>query len=632
MKLRSEKKSRFPLFRETWILSIAFLLLSGLLCAPPPLAAQTPALTVTIISPNENETFYSSASTLLYSIQIKGWVATQHPEPSLVRVRLDILRDGIVTGNATTRLDSTGAFLFDVTVDPTAQRGEFTIAEVENGCENCHYLADLALPSGKIVLRVTATEPAGRQATAERRIIVDRSTFTSVPVRIVRAEQPNQPLANVPVSGATRLYLWRTRHATSLTNAAGEARVQVEVLSQSPTRYVFRVEPSIVDGALLASVEPITATLAPGAKTIAPITLRVASRVGEIAGKTSVAIKPVAVRAIRLSDGASFTTQTTAAGTFAFTNLPIAQYLILADDRALVEQGFASAPQTIDLTMSPATTMTLPLVATSRRHIVSGTVRDAQAGTLPFAWVALEHAGITRGNAPNANDFWLSDTPRDTFTLVASAPGYYHQAQVVDSATSANFALIRRPETQSVAWGNREIIVPPESSVRVEKQTIALDYGWLWGSGDGSALTIRVADVTIALPAGKFAIEYFPDRNVAWFYLIEGTATVRAGRTETTMRSGQMLAFADSARLTTVPLDAFVVVALRPANVSPIAPIWEPSLDARFRDQLAHMGISAAQVTTFVTYFVIVSVLVLTPLWFIIWWWRQRKNKYTIGE
>ncbi|MBI5650042.1 MAG: carboxypeptidase regulatory-like domain-containing protein [Chloroflexi bacterium] len=619
----NEKKTRFLPFGEIWFLVIV---LSILVCAPNPVVAQTAALTVTIITPNENETFYSSSSTLLYSIAIKGWVATQHPEPSLVRVRIDILRDGIVTGSATTRLDSTSAFLFDVTVDPTAPRGEFTIAEVENGCENCHHLADLALPSGKIVLRVTAIEPSGRQATAERRIIVDCSTYTNVPVRVVRAEQLEQSIANVPVSGAARLYMWRTRHQTSLTNDAGETFVHVEMLSHSPTRYVFRVEPSVVDGKLIQSIEPITVTLVPGASLSAPITLRVSSRAGEIIGTTNVAIKPIAVRAIRLTDGASYATQTTATSTFAFENLPIAQYLILADERALAEQGFASTPQTIDLAASPTTTMTLPLVATARGNIISGTVRDAKGARLPFAWIALEHAEITRGAAPHTGEFWLSDAPQRNakFTLVASAPGYYHQAQVVDGTTTANFALTRRPETRSIVWGSGEIIAPPESQVRVEPQNIALEYGWLWGSGDG-ALTLRVADTTISLPAGKFAVEYFPDRDVAWFYLIEGAATVRA-KNETTLRAGEMLALAN-ARLTPAPLNANVIAALHPTNISPLAPTWEPSLDARARDQLAQMGISVAQATTFVTYSIIVLILILSPLSAGIWWWRQRRAR-----
>ncbi len=605
-------------WREMKLRALFVLVILGLLAfVPIQVNAQASPLTIGVTSPSENETFYSSPSTLQYSIQIKGWVKTTHPEPSLVRVRLDILRDNVVTANTTTRLNEDGSFAFDVTVDPDAPRGEFTIAEIENGCENCHYQANLALPRGKIILRVTAIEPSGRQATADRRIIVDRSTYNTVPVRVVRADQPNEPVANVPVSSVTRLYFWRARHHAGVTNANGEARVQVETLSQAPTRYLFRVEPTIVDGVLFESVAPVTVTF-PSSVT-APITLRVTSRHGEIAGNLDNANQPVVLRAIYLPTGASFKTQSTTSGAFRFASLPIGAYLVLPAMRG--------KPQTIDLTQTYSATMKLALNANAHGNTLSGLVRDAQSAALPFAWVALDKVGVTQRNAPDSGAYSIGDL-RESLTTVASAPGYFNQAQVVDLSANrvANFALTRRPETQSIAWGDGEVVVPPESQVRADKQNVALDYGWLWGNSNAAhPLTIRVADATITLSAGKFAIEYFPDRNVAWFYLSEGVATVRANN-EIALRAGEMVTLMN-ARLTPVPLDSFVVTALNPVNGSPIIPTWEPTLDARARDQLAQMGVSIAQVTTFVTYFVIVLVLGLSPLAAILWWWRRRSLK-----
>ena len=43
------------------------------------------------------------------------------------------------------------------------------------------------------------------------------------------------------------------------------AQVRVEALSQAPTHYVLRVEPTVVDGVLFESVAPVSVTVPPGA-------------------------------------------------------------------------------------------------------------------------------------------------------------------------------------------------------------------------------------------------------------------------------------------------------------------------------------------------------------------------------
>ncbi|MBI5650041.1 MAG: carboxypeptidase regulatory-like domain-containing protein [Chloroflexi bacterium] len=601
-----------------------FLILGLLMSASQSVHAQSAAPVVTITTPLENETFYAGPYSLVYSIDVAGWVATNNPEPTLVRVQLDVLSGNRIAQTATMRLRADGSFSFGMAINPDAPAGEFS--PDQRNCDACHYLANVVLPRGKVTLRITALEPNGNQAIAERHIIVDRSGFATVPIQVVRADNPQQPVPEIPVNGSTRIYMWRTRHYAGVTDPNGRTQLRVETLSQAPTHYVVRVEPSVVNGVLFESIEPITVTLAPGATAHAPITLRVQSRVGEITGKINPAIKPITVRAIRLTDGASYATQTTPSGAFTFANIAIAPYLIIADARALAEQGFASTPQTIDLATAPSSSITLPLVATSRGNAVSGILRDARGAPLPFAWVAIDQAGIAQSNTPASGAYSLDDVPRETFTLVASAPGYYHQAQVVDGTANqvAHFALTRRPETQTIAWGSGEIIAPPESQVRVNAHTIALDYGWLWGSGDTPPVTIRVADATITLPAGKFALEFLPERP-AWLYVMEGVATVRSSRGDATVRGGEMLMLSNSTYA--VPHDAFVIAALHPTDRSPIALTWEPTLEARARDQLAQMGINVAQVTTFVTYFAIVFVLILTPLWLMLWWWRQNKNK-----
>lgn len=185
------------------------LALGMLASAIHPVAAQTNRLTVTITTPLEDETFYAGAYSLVYSIDIAGSVVTSNPEPTLVRVRLDILRGTEIVNTLTTRLRDDGAFAFAVTVNPDSPAGQYM--PDQRNCDTGHYVASVSLPNGPVTLRVTAIEPNGQQAIAERKIVVAGSGYATVPGQVVRADHPEQAVPNIPVSGATRMYLWSGR-------------------------------------------------------------------------------------------------------------------------------------------------------------------------------------------------------------------------------------------------------------------------------------------------------------------------------------------------------------------------------------------------------------------------------------
>jgi hypothetical protein len=358
----------------------------------------------------------------------------------------------------------------------------------------------------------------------------------------------------------------------------------------------------------------------------------VASYTGEISGTLSVPLQAIPIRAVSTSDGASYSTQTIVGGKFAFANLPISEYRVLADERTLAQSGYEGSFQTIDLAPKYSASTTIPLVPTTRGVNLQGTINDERGALLPFGWVTIERAGLSEAIAPDSGAYALYDLPRQAVTLVASAPGHYSEARAIDlsSTEPASFMLTRRHETGKVAWGRGEVVIPPESSARDVDQSIVLEYGWLWGSGDSRPLAIRLPEMTITIPSGAFAIAYFPDRG-SWLYLTQGEAEVRSTRRDgvVAVHAGEMLALSNVARLKVVRLDPVVISVLDVNNTSPVAPVWEQNPSARLRDALAQAGINLAQVATFATYLFVVGALILAPLWVIIMIVRQRRRNNT---
>jgi hypothetical protein len=68
-----------------------------------------------------------------------------------------------------------------------------------------------------------------------------------------------------------------------------------------------------------------------------------------------------------------------------------------------------------------------------------------------------------------------------------------------------------------------------------------------------------------------------------------------------------------------------VISALHPETPIPVTPNWEPSLSARFRDQMARLGIGSAQVVTFVTYIIVSLGVLIIPLAGLYFWTTSRK-------
>ncbi|MEZ4641566.1 MAG: carboxypeptidase-like regulatory domain-containing protein [Chloroflexota bacterium] len=611
--------------RILWLVCLLTAVINGRIL---PTAAQDDPFAIHLEWPNEGETFYAGPTSLLYSIPIKGWVDAAGHDPAAITLYLDIVQGDAVVDELTGLVQPDGTFELIVTVNPDGSDGKFPAEHLTCGYY-CHLPGNLNLPGGPITVRVTAVTPDNEQAQTERHITVDRSVYTAVPITVLLADNLEQPVAGVKVNASTWLYMWRSRSFSGASDAQGQALIRTEALTAAPTAYTFRVEPTVVDGILYEGVTTADLTLAPGETAVStPLTLTVKAHIGQIAGTISGANTPAAlpIWAIRLPSGESYQTVTDK-DAFAFVPLPIDQYLLAVDNAALAAGGLSGESQAVDLFAAYEATAQISLVATSGL-VLNGRIQSASGSPIPFAWVTPEQVGATRAVLPDSGTYTLAELPQKSISLVANAPGYYSQAKRVDLTSGAvpdvEITLTAQPGTRSVTWGSGSVIVPAESLVDLTATKIVLENGWLWGQGDSAQpIIISTPTAEISLSSGEFALEYLPGKR-AWLYLVNGRAAVRTSDTTLLLQSGQMVNLFNDAGLQAVPLQAVVISALHADQSSPLSLIWEPTLRARVRDQLARVGINTAQVITFITYFLVLSSLFIIPFVGLYWWWKSK--------
>jgi sugar lactone lactonase YvrE len=580
---------------------------------------------ILIFQPGNGEHFYTQGKTLNTAVVV-GKVYSPETAFNDIIVELSIWADSNQITTVTTKPEPSGHFSFSFNLAGLGNLPN-TDAPQEYKCLECHYEAPHGLlPASEIRLVVIATTSESPQARDERLIVISRSGTVTIPIEVL--SENGQPVQGATIQAETRLYEWRERIFQISSDAQGNAILQVEALSQVPTTYQISVPPVVVNGIRYESVEPVEVTLPPGASSASPVTLRVRATQGQLSGQlTPPLARPVSVSAIHLPDGASQWTQSAAQGDFIFPDLPIGRYLITSDPAALAALGLSLPPQEVDLSQKPHASVDLPLVPLPGASL-SGSIRQPDGRPLPFAYVSLEGLTASRPVLPASGRFSLAGLSSGVHTLLVSAPGFYSQAQVVDTANPQplDLTLVMRPETRLLAWGAGQVVAPPETRLVEDGLQLALERGWLWGEGGESRpLTIRLGQTEIMLAEGKFAVENLPGQ-AAWFYLFAGQATIRWGEAgePIPVEKGQMVALADGFRPVPVPYDPVVVAALHPEGELPIVQTWQPSLQALVRDRLALAGITAAQVVTFITYLMVFIAIVAAPFAGIYWWRRSR--------
>lgn len=595
--------------------------------------AESNVLHIGLIFPSEGESLYAGPTSLLYSVPIRGWVESSSFPPQEIDIEARIIQGEQLLTTKRIRPDQTGFFQIQATVNPDAEIENFPLEHRTCGPE-CHYLTDFGLPAGKVILEIVAVDPGGNQASIQRNIAIDRSGYALVPIQVVVEDDVGESLANIPIQASTRLYMWRTRYATGITGETGHAVLKVEALSLAPTHYVFRVEPTIVDGVLYETIAPVDVSLPPGATSASPIALKVRARRGQVTGRLvspgGMPATPPEIWAIHLPEGTAQTISTTPQGSFFINNLPLGQYLFTADPESLISQGYVIQDKTVDLTTSLDETILLRLALLSGRTW-RGTVKEKDGGSLPFVWITLEKTGASTRVQPDGRFAFYDLSPRSV-AVVVNAPGYFSQARRVDFASepeSLEFELTRRSETVSVPWGDGEVVIPPETVSRIDEGEIRLDLGWIWGYSQlPQPLIIWVDHRMISPTSGKFALERDSLTAQTWLYVFDGDVNVLqlGNAAPVKVHAGQMVALIKNEQLVPIPLIPVVFSALHANQAIPLTPTWEPTLSAQVRDRFAQIGISTAQTVTFITYGLILISIVVFPLAGIYSWLKGRNK------
>lgn len=619
------------------IVRIALIIFILLAINTRPVLAQDSGLVIGLISPNEGETFYAGPTSMLYNIPIQGWIKSTAYAPEEITVELSIKQNNnIITRTAITP-NVDGVFTQYATVNADSYIEEF-MAEKRGCAIVCHYNTSFQLPSGPMVLEVIAVDPAGKQIMVERNIIVDRSGYASIPVKLelTGMDSNHIPLEDIRVSGSTRLYLWRTRHATATTNSQGQAEVRVEALAEAPTRYIFQVEPTLVNGVLYSGIDPVEIILPAGATSTAQVSLPVKVQTGRINGRikgvSESQIPAIQVLAVHLIDGVFFSAQVNSQGYFIFNDIPISEYLIIPYLDPQSAKRFTPETAMIDLTESINASVELALTPLNG-YTLEGIVHDENGQLLPFAWITNKELSYSQSIWVDSSNFaWHGLLPK-TMTFIVNAPGYYSQAHAVDLSSDLtqpiDFILIRRPDTRSIPWGNGEIVVPPESVIEMAEGHILFEHGWLWGyNRNTSIVTIQHNSIEIVISQGRFALEDIPNKRT-WLYIFDGDAIIRTGKNEPSVKvnPGQMVSLFQDTKPTPVPIDKTVTGALNLRSDKSLPPIWEPTLISQIRDRLAQIGVGTVQFITFITYGLILVSIVVFPLAGIYFRLKQHNKK-----
>lgn len=553
--------------------------------------AQTSTFRISIVRPGEGETIYTGQGAPYVTVPVTGYVTDAS---GAVQVKLELFQNARPEGSLTTTPDKTGKYWFDVAINSN-NPDDHPVSECADGV--CHILSRLGFPPGHVLVRVTATDSAGHTAIAERNVIVDQSGSANVPVQLITANgAPIPPSLNV--TAQTRIYDWRLRQYIASPDANGRVLFNIERLAEAPTRYVFRLDPTIINGTQYFSRTPAQLTLTPTTSINEPVKLMIETRRGQINVMLNAQNKPVAtplsVRAIELPSGRTHTAESTN-GNVVLNNLPIGNYLLAIDDEQAARQGLHAPTRTIDLTEQPITSTELSLVPITRT--LRGVVRDSEGQPLPLGWLAAEEAGKSIRVSPVNGEFVARNFPENGNSLWVIAPGYFRRAVSLD-AEYLDVKLTREPNTRLVPWGTGTITLPPETLATANGNVITLQRGWLWGRGTG-VFTLTTPYAEIKLTDGTFAIESLLDAP-SWLYVVDGTAkvTLSDNSTPIEMNTGEMLAFGNGIEHPEpVALDSNVVRLLHAGGPSPVRIETEPAYLARLQDEFARRGISIKLLT-----------------------------------
>lgn len=581
-------------------------------------------LQIEIISPNDGEIFYASKLGYIVSIPITGFVTGLEGSPESVDVQLTIWSVHGSTEPLRTRPDKSGHFVFYLDLNPDNEPlptvGERFFYYSEN-CADCHFATHNELPLGPLRLEFTATTADGQQATAEKRMTVDRSQYATIPVEVIVDGGGETSLDRIPVQAETRLYEWRGRRFMELTDGSGRANLRVEALSQRDTRYLLSVPPTLIDNRRYQSVETVEIVLVPGEEMTEPVEIAVVVESGTITVGLDAPsdLSEATVLAIALPSGTIYREKIQEDATFAFGRLPLGEYLISVDSREAGEDAVTAQPVLVDLLESPAAEVTLSLDETSGADL-AGRLVDETGRPIPFGWLSASGESLGAQASPLNGRFLLSGVEDEQATISITAPGFWGRSnRLSDWTTNATDAgvditLFPRTDRQEIDWGDGQILVPQESVVVETDDGLSLVRGWIWGHNERpDPFIISVEGASLEIDAADFALEFAPG-EASWIYVKGGQVVFNSREgTASEIMAGEMMAFGDGVP-TPYPVAADeVTIDLLRKGRKPTVPLLyeeEPSASQRFGDFLAAAGRLLSQGLVAVTYLVMFVMII----------------------
>jgi WD40 repeat protein len=596
-------------------------------------------LSVQIFSPGNGEHYYAQGD-ILSIAQVTGKVIYTGGSPQDVSIRLISEANGNLAVLYDTHPEADGSYALILTLNPQGSE-PWMLAGLPSArfsqCYLCHD-QDLAgaptLPFGLVGLRVEATAPDGQTASDERWVWRDQSHTETVTVNTTLASNGDKPVASLAVQADAVLYNWRPRTTSALTDPDGATHLEVETQPDAPTDYTFQVEPQILDGVLYQSQAAVTTTMT-SSKAAPSLSLEIASRSGSIDGEwkmpAGISAPQIPVWAIRLPDGLAEERLADAQGRFVFDNLYLAAYKLVGDPYWMVDHHLILESKNLDLRQQPTSQVSGQFVSIPAGTL-TGQIQAEGGAWLPFAWVSTQGGSLAQPVLPDSGHYQISGLETGKSTVIASAPGYYSQAQVIEASTDASvedFSLAPRPGLREIAWGNGKLIIPAETTAQVQGSTITFTRGWLWGQAQsGTLLNIHVGNDTLAISSAKFAIQS-TSAGGFWLYLWQGSAQMAlAGSTESiSLQSGQMIVLGTTPTSPPVEFTPAAFLALTENQATPIDPTWQPTPSAILRDRLAGMGISLAKLITLIVYSLATIIAVIFPLLMLVWFVRRRIHR-----
>ncbi len=456
------------------ILAVTLILVAGAVALPS--AAQsfdTEGLTILMASPGEGESFYAAPQGFLLSIPIAGQVVSygEHLDPASVEVTLEFIDAAGQRERLTTGLDDSGFFHVWASIQPFDRPFVSDDPHEIEDCAVCHRdHADLVLPEEVMLVTVAAQADDGRTGQAVRSLRLERGNYRDLVVNVEGL--PDDAAAQV--SAATIIFEWR-RRAFYAPVSGEQATLQVEGLTYADLTYEVRLNPLIVDG-VHYSAEPQTVVVTGGDASPPAVTLRAHPSMASLSGQVREGVSGQGLTASvllvdRLS-GQAFSTVTEDNGRFAFEELPVAEYALLA--RA---PGSFHLPRHLNLTDEIAVSTRVNLTPAGEGTLNGVVTLDGQP--LPFAEVRVD--GLPTAYAdPVSGAFALDAVPvDDAARLTVTAAGCYGVA-LSGSGDLGEIALEVHDNTRVISRGGARLYLPAQTAYRDENGVVTLQNGVLW--------------------------------------------------------------------------------------------------------------------------------------------------------